>query len=86
MHRPGKRGDKASIRIGEVECATDLREGDGDGRFSSKLLRKLCNLGFRIKPQPKTEHLLTNSPSAAWMSTAVKLPTAISANPFPLLD
>ena len=45
MHRPSKRGDKASIRIGEIECATDLREGDGDGRFSSELLHKLCNFG-----------------------------------------
>jgi len=36
--------------------------------------------------QTHVDHILTDSPSAAWIRTALKSPTLIPAKPLPLLE
>ena len=45
-----------------------------------------CDVCDVYNDQRQTDHMLTDSPSAAWMSTALKSPTLIPANPLPLLE
>jgi len=83
----GKGGNQSSSWIWVVDWRSALREGDCDRDTSGELLHELPKTpSAPWKGMGINTEIRTNSPSAAWIRAAVKLPSSTPWKPLPLLQ